>query len=79
MDSTLLNIALAVAILGGSAVVTHLFARAMYIRCRECRTLNARRRVLCRHCGQELREGAGGEVAQGRFPSRPASAQKRQS
>ncbi len=57
MDSTLLNIALGVAILGGSAAVTHLFARAMYTRCRECHTLNARRRVLCR-CAADAFEPA---------------------
>jgi len=30
---------LAVAILGGSYVIMHLFARAMYVRCGECHTL----------------------------------------
>jgi hypothetical protein len=55
MNSTLVSIALAVAILGGSAVITHLFAHAMYLTCPRCRTLNARRRVQCRNCGWELR------------------------
>jgi hypothetical protein len=41
---------LAVAILGGSYVVMHLFARAMYVRCASCHTLNARRRSKCRAC-----------------------------
>jgi len=53
---TLLEIVLVVAILGGSALVTHLFARAMYVTCPKCRTLNARRRSKCRQCGQELRQ-----------------------
>ena len=55
MNSTLLSIALVVAILGGSAVVTHLFARAIYLTCPRCHTLNARRRTQCRSCGWELR------------------------
>ncbi len=54
MGSTLASIALVIAILGGSAMVTHLFARAMYITCPHCRTLNARRRTVCRNCGEEL-------------------------
>ncbi len=56
MKETFLNVALAIAILGGSALITHLFARAMYITCPKCRTLNARRRVECRKCGWELRK-----------------------
>ena len=54
MSSTLLQVVLAVAILGGAAVITHLFARAMYITCPNCRTLNARRRSQCRNCGLAL-------------------------
>ena len=54
--STLLQIALIVAILGGSALVTNLFARAMYITCAKCGTLNARRRTACRSCGDALRQ-----------------------
>jgi hypothetical protein len=61
MNETLLNVALAVAILGGSALVTHFFARAMYITCPKCRTLNTRRRVACRKCGGELRTSAHAE------------------
>jgi len=53
---TLLEIVLVVAILGGSALVTHLFARAMYVTCPKCRTLNARRRSKCRTCGEPLSE-----------------------
>ena len=54
MSETLLNAALAVAILGVSGLITHLFARAMYITCPQCRTLNARRRSQCRSCGESL-------------------------
>jgi len=55
MRQTLLNIAFAVGILGFSAVVTQLFARAMYLTCPHCHTLNARRRSQCRRCSAELR------------------------
>lgn len=55
MGSTLIQIALAIAILGGAAVITQLFARAIYIMCAQCGTLNARRRTLCRNCGETLR------------------------
>ena len=54
MSDTLLNVALVIVILGVSALVTHLFARAMYITCPRCRTMNARRRRQCRNCGEEL-------------------------
>ena len=55
MSSTLQQILLVVGILGVSAVVTNLFARAMYITCSKCGTLNARRRTACRDCGITLR------------------------
>ena len=55
MTSTFLNVAFAVAILGGAWALTHLFARAMYIVCPACRTLNARRRKHCRKCGEVIR------------------------
>ncbi len=55
MRNTLLQIALLIVILGVSAVLTRLFARAMYLTCSKCHTLNARRRKRCRHCGEELR------------------------
>ena len=55
MGETLLSIGLVVGILGISAIATHLFARAMYLTCPVCRTLNARRRARCRKCGEELR------------------------
>ena len=54
MGETLLSIVVVIAIFGVSAVVTHLFARAMYITCPECHTLNARRRIQCRNCGKSL-------------------------
>jgi len=54
MSETLLNAVLAIVILGVSAFVTHLFARAMYATCAKCRTLNARRRSQCRNCGDPL-------------------------
>jgi ribosomal protein L40E len=55
MRQTLLDIALVVGILGFSAVATQLFARAMYLACSQCHTLNARRRSHCRKCGVILR------------------------
>jgi hypothetical protein len=55
MRDAFLLIALLIVILGLSAVLTHLFARAMYVTCSKCATLNARRRTRCRHCGEELR------------------------
>jgi hypothetical protein len=59
MGSTLLAVLLVIAILGLSALLTHAFARAMYLTCPACRTLNARRRTLCRNCGQDLRKLTG--------------------
>ncbi len=55
MESLLAGLLVA-AILAVSALVTHLFARAMYLTCPQCRTLNARRRIHCRACGRELRK-----------------------
>ena len=55
MGHTLLGIALVGGILGFSAIVTQLFARAMYLTCSQCHTLNARRRSGCRKCGAQLR------------------------
>ena len=51
---TIFNLAVAVGILGLSAVLTGLFTRKMYYRCRQCGTLNAKRRIQCRACGQAL-------------------------
>ena len=55
LKETLLNVGIAIAILGGSYAITHWFARAMYVRCGSCGTLNARRRTNCRACGQQLK------------------------
>ncbi len=46
-----MELLLVLAILIVAAVATQLFARAMYNRCPECGTLNAKRRVQCRNCG----------------------------
>ena len=54
LKDTIVNLSLAVAILGGSYIIMHLFARAMYVRCDRCHTLNARRRSACRACGNSL-------------------------
>ena len=50
----LLNAAVLILILGGSAFITSWFARTMYIRCSACGTLNARRRSECRTCSTRL-------------------------
>jgi uncharacterized OB-fold protein len=55
MRGAFLQIALLIFILVVSAALTHFFARAMYLTCSKCGTLNARRRTRCRHCGRELR------------------------
>ncbi|MDA2930908.1 hypothetical protein MYX84_13355 [Acidobacteria bacterium AH-259-O06] len=55
MAETVLAFLAAAAILVLSAFITHLFARYMYNRCPECRTLNARRRTHCRNCGHVVR------------------------
>jgi hypothetical protein len=54
LRDTLLSIAVLVAILGGSALITQWFARTMYRACAACGTLNAKRRTHCRACGQAL-------------------------
>ncbi|HVQ37752.1 MAG TPA: hypothetical protein VMS31_09475 [Pyrinomonadaceae bacterium] len=54
MKDLLLNLVVLVGILGISAIITTGFARAMYIRCTGCGTLNAKRRRQCRACHQEL-------------------------
>jgi hypothetical protein len=54
LKDLLLNLAVLVAILGLSAIVTGWFARTMYIRCADCGTLNARRRSQCRSCQKGL-------------------------
>jgi len=54
LKNAFLNILVVVGILGLSALITHFFARAMYVRCAACATLNARRRTQCRNCGTSL-------------------------
>ena len=54
---TLLSAAAAAAILVICAVVTNWFSNTMYRRCRECGTLNARRRTACRQCGHSFETG----------------------
>ena len=57
MKDLLLNLAVLVGILGGSAFITAWFARKMYVRCVACGTLNARRRTQCRSCQKSLESG----------------------
>jgi hypothetical protein len=54
LKDVLLNLVVLVGILGLSAIITAWFARAMYIRCLGCGTLNARRRAQCRTCQKAL-------------------------
>ncbi len=64
MRDTLLSVLLVGGILVVSFVLTQLFARAMYLTCPGCGTLNARRREVCRSCGEVLR-GASDEGGEG--------------
>jgi hypothetical protein len=54
----LTDILLTIGVLGGililSAIVTGAFTRAMYYRCAACGNLNAKRRSLCRVCGEPI-------------------------
>ena len=54
MGETILGFLLVAAILIFSALITQGFARSMYNRCPGCGTLNAKRRVHCRICGQAV-------------------------
>ena len=54
MGETILGFLLVAAILIFSALITQGFARAMYNRCPGCGTLNAKRRIQCRNCGQAM-------------------------
>ena len=51
---TLLNLLVFVGIMGTAAVFTELFTRKMYFRCRNCATINAKRRSQCRQCGHPV-------------------------
>jgi hypothetical protein len=55
LRDTLLSVAVLVAILVASALVTNWFARTMYNHCPACRTMNAKRRANCRNCGEPLK------------------------
>lgn len=54
LRNVLLNLVVLVGILGLSAIITTWFARAMYVRCLACGTLNAKRRSKCRNCQSDL-------------------------
>jgi len=54
MKEFLINAVVFVAILGSAAIFTEWFTRKMYYRCRNCVTLNAKRRSHCRQCGHPL-------------------------
>jgi hypothetical protein len=54
MGETILGFLLVAAILIFSAFITQGFARSMYNRCPKCKTLNAKRRIHCRNCGQAV-------------------------
>ena len=55
MGETILGFLLVAAILSFSALITQGCDRAMYNRCQGCGTRNAKRRVHCRNCGEEVR------------------------
>jgi len=52
------DIIITILVIGGilivPALLTNAFTRAMYYRCDGCRSLNAKRRSLCRVCGAQL-------------------------
>lgn len=54
LGDTLLTIAVLGGILIVSGIFTSIFTRKMYYRCSECNNLNAKRRTLCRICGNPL-------------------------
>lgn len=54
MKDVLINVGMAVTILGLSFFITNWYARA-YVNCRQCKTMNAKRRTHCRNCGAYLR------------------------
>jgi hypothetical protein len=57
----IINVGLLVGILGASFFITNWYASA-YITCKNCRTMNARRRINCRKCGSVLRGENGTSV-----------------
>jgi rRNA maturation endonuclease Nob1 len=54
MTDALLTIAVVVAVLVLPLIITNLFVRKMYYRCSGCGSLNAKRRINCRVCGDDL-------------------------
>jgi rRNA maturation endonuclease Nob1 len=54
LKETVESIALMLVILGTSWFFTEWFTRKMYYRCRNCITINAKRRIHCRKCGHPL-------------------------
>lgn len=54
LTDTLITIAVLGGILVLSALFTNWFTRKMYFTCSQCRALNAKRRVHCRMCGNQL-------------------------
>jgi hypothetical protein len=54
LKETFQSIALMAVILGGAWWFTDWFTRKMYYRCRNCTTLNAKRRTHCRQCGHPV-------------------------
>jgi len=58
---TLITIAVVAAVLILPLLVTNLFVRKMYYRCASCRSLNAKRRINCRVCGERLISGVGAQ------------------
>jgi hypothetical protein len=55
----LLTIAVVGVVLILPLLITNLFVRKVYNRCAACRSLNARRRINCRVCGELLIGGPG--------------------
>lgn len=54
MRDFLWNAGLLLLIAGSGALFTQLYCRLAYFTCTECKSLNARRRSVCRNCGAPL-------------------------
>jgi len=54
MLESLQGLAIVAGILIASWIFTEWFTRKMYYRCRQCITLNAKRRTHCRNCGHPV-------------------------
>lgn len=54
MRDFLWNAGLLLLIAGSGALFTQLYCRLAYFTCTECKSLNARRRSICRNCGAPL-------------------------